>query len=193
MEKILLNFDEAGYNKLLAGLNKAKQKANTLLSEFRTICSFEFNNDTLQDIYQGNGERTANTLEKKVREELSKAGITSDTIIKTAVTGDLEKYYIMFNGKQVIESEYLPYLFIDEGQVCIKENTNEQVKEAFSNYIRTERGKIIYDKQRAVIDALNDFISFVPNANWLNINSFIGNHIGNNGAASAPLIRYDDF
>ena len=64
MEKILLKFNENGYNLLLSQLEQSARKANTLMTDLKTVCNIEITEKILNDVYQMRGEQTAKVIEE---------------------------------------------------------------------------------------------------------------------------------
>jgi sugar-specific transcriptional regulator TrmB len=168
MERILLNFRESEYRNYISQAASAKSKAQDFINKLQDIASIDIPSDAISDIYLSHGERVAHAIEKKVREELQLAKITSSTVINSAIKGDLEKYYKLLNTKPIINTEFASVLTVKENKVEYSKDP-ETLKENFTHYISTERGKEIYDKQKAMIEAINDFLAFVPAFSALNI------------------------
>ncbi len=192
MEKKLIKFDEPQYQRFLGDLRKSQQQANLLFDEIRTIINVEISNETLVDIYSATGELTAGLITSAVRLELTRAGITSGTIVKSAISGDLEKYFALINSKQPIEPEHLPYLYVDNGHVCIQDNACDDAQELFSTYITTESGLRIFEAQQLAIEAAGNLIKLMPTATWSSLPNLIIPNF-HEGEATAPLLNYDKF
>jgi hypothetical protein len=192
MERIELNFRETEYNYFLRELNRSKGKAQDFLDEVYNICHPDIPSSIILDIFEGKGEQTAKAVEDKVREDLAKARISSDTIIKLAVNGDLEKFYALYNNKPVVQFEHYSLFEVDENRkVNIKDGAIEKVKDNYCHFITTQRGKEVYDKHKAMIAAINDFIAFVPKTVEAGVESFIG-YMGHTKHVEQPLLRYDE-
>lgn len=191
MERIELNFRETEYNYFLRELDRSRGKIQDFLDEVYNICHPNISSSAIVDIFEGKGESTAKAIEAKVREDLAKAHISSDTIIQLAVKGDLEKYYTLYNNIPVVQYEHYSILELDENRkVKIKDGEIEKAKESYCHFITTERGKAVYDKQKAMIDAINDFIAFVPKTVEAGMERFIG-YMGHSKHVEQPLMNYD--
>ncbi len=190
MEKKLIKFDEKKYQIFLGDLHQSQQQADALFDQIRAIINVDLTPENLADLYGGRGERTAALIESAVRLELKRAGITSATIVKAAVNGDLEQYFAIFNNKSNIESEYLQYLYVADGKVFIKDNACDEAQELFSSYITTQEGLRIYEAQQLAIKAAGHLIELIPSATWSNLPNLIIPHF-HEGEPTPPPLNYD--
>ena len=163
MEKVLLYYNEVEFNYSMRQLNTAKSVCQRAVAQINEICSFKLDNTAFQDILTRNGDATAKRLESALDAELTQARISSASIRKAAVTGDLEKYYGVINAFARPNNTHWPYLSLDsEGQVIVSSEAEATLREQSKEYIKTEAGLASYAAHKEMIKAINKFLAVSP-------------------------------
>ncbi|CCG98374.1 hypothetical protein FAES_0361 [Fibrella aestuarina BUZ 2] len=163
MEPILLHFNQADYDAKKRALSNVRSDAQKLIDQINAINSYRVDAAGLQDLLYGRGEQVADRIEQAIKGELSRAGIQSESLIKGAIKGDLEKFYGIFKAYRQPVDESGRYLRInDEGTVVISADADSIIREEFSHYIRTEAGSSLREAHQAALDALNKVLTLSP-------------------------------
>jgi hypothetical protein len=170
MKKILLNFNKDEYTKKVFKLNSASISVQALVNSINSICSLKINNDLLKDILLNKGDKVAEAIESSVIADLNKVNIKSSSIRNAAVKGDLETYYSILKGFSKPEYEISQALSLDDkSQVTVSTKAQQALEESCKQYLTSEGGLEVYNTQKRLIEAMNDFIKACPMFNALNI------------------------
>src|SRR5690625_926755 len=163
MKPIVLKFDEYEYQKFVRELEKEKTKAQKLVDEVNAINALEVDSSLFDSLIQGNGEATARAVGQAVKDDLARAKIKSQSILKAAIKGDLEKFYKVFNEYRQPDGKFTKCLTFESGKVDILPDSLTNAKEGYKWQIETEEGKALYEAQKRAIEALNNFWKLVRN------------------------------
>lgn len=172
MEKIKLKEDLVSSERLIREAASYVAAINKLIKDVNQIAPLRWTRELAMDLAQSNdAEHVANAVKENVINYLDAAKIPIRSIRDAAVNQALEDSYKLFNEykKHDMDAYKFTAYIVFDGVVKLKSGFENEVKEQFTTYIKTEGGKKIYDLTLNVVNAVNDLKNALPDSFHLDV------------------------
>jgi len=190
MKPIKLEFREMEFNSWITRLNATRKAAQKLLNEVNAIGSYRLSFEHLKLMLEGRHEPVANAVEAATVAELDRVGISSQSVRKAAIKGDLEAFYAIANKSIRDGWEHVEALTITpNGIVNTSAAAIERKREALTSYVRTEHGAKLHELHTAAAEAMEAFYKVAGIFNNLNYRQAFS--WGENGKIVPLILDYD--
>jgi hypothetical protein len=158
MEKILIRFNKKEYDIQMSRLNGAIRRANQMVIEINDVNGYVMTPADVQDALQSQGNRASAGVLKASEADLNRLDIRSKALRESTVKSDQEAYYRVLNKYKDLQ-EYAHDVAVDDDcKVHLASGVEERVKDEYSHYIQTEKGKAIYEAQQKVVEGMNEIL-----------------------------------
>jgi len=191
MEKILIRFDKREHDIQMAKLNGAVRRANQMVSEINDVNGYVMTPADIQDALRSQGERASTGVLKASEADLNRLDIRSKALRDSTVKSDQEAYYLALNKYKDLR-EYAYDIAVDDScKVHLASGVEERIKDQYSHYIQTEKGKAIYEAQQKVVEGMNEILKLSNLFTNVSINQIASPVFGERRVVLFEL-RYDN-
>jgi len=165
MKPIILEFNQFAYDFTMRNIEKVKAQIRPYIDRIAEINGLAWTPALFRDFVIGNGNMVEGAIATSTVAPLICSTLASQTLIDAKAGGDKARYWQLYKLLQKDKAKlnnsawsYLTkgYITIDaQGRLITAATAADQVRELFTKQIRTERGKELYEAQKAIADALN--------------------------------------
>lgn len=186
-KRIVLSFDESGYNRAVHEIKTTAELLNNASAELLEALEIKFSDDQVQkyildkenlesfvnDLYMEQPPKIRDFLRDEIRNE----------------------FRILHNDKYLYDqvSKYRAYLTVQNGSVIPDEVQIENLKTKFEHTIESERAKTAYDLHLLAYDTISKLIE-MGDENHLNLTSSdLFDYFNKDGKMNLAKINYNQF
>ncbi len=175
MTPIILEFNQFAYDITMRNIEKIKAQIRPYFERVAEINGMAWTPELFRDFVIGNGNMVEGAIATSAVAPLISSANTSQTLIDAKAGGDKTRYWQLYKLLQKdkarlnnSEMAYLAkgYITIDyRGRLITAPTATDQVRELFTKQIKTERGKALYEAQKAIAEALNEITTLAGISN----------------------------
>lgn len=199
MKPFILEFNQFAYDFTMRNIEKVKAKIRPYIERVAEINGMVWTSELFLNFIIGNGSKVEEAIATSAVTPLIRLPNTSQTLIEAKAGGDKARYRQLYTllQKDMAKLNNSEWGYIMKGYITINyqgkfitaPTAADQVRELFTKQIRTERGKALYEAQKAIADALNQATDIAGILNGFKVIDSL-NSIG--GKFEFELLDYDN-
>ena len=185
-KKVALYFNEDGHNENLQTQEKTKEYLQNIIDRIKSLEFTDFTKISLEDIFLNPKNFFIEQYVKGQTEingiPLNKEKIFSLMEIPPEVNTIIEEIKALRFAQNV-------FVLTEEGQIIIKDEFKNTLREQWTIYAHSEKAKKLYDCVKNIYDNLKEIQQITPN---INLNDVLGKYININANGNQIEINYTE-